>query len=110
MYAEGGLLDKSEYNEISVMDTSLDRQVPTPEVNNNYVKYSVMLPRGDTYSRGNFIGRKRDLYRNAIGRINYNPVLDTRKCLAEFDYVEFIKLTANLIAESIYYACDDSGN
>ena len=30
---EGGLADKSEDDDIPVMDTGLDHQVPTPEVN-----------------------------------------------------------------------------
>ena len=59
--AEGGLEEKSEDDEIPVMDTRLDRQLPTPEVNNNCFNSSGMLPRGNTYSIGNFIGRKRYL-------------------------------------------------
>ena len=29
-----------------------------PELNDNHVKYSYMLPRGNSYVRGNFIIRK----------------------------------------------------
>ena len=37
MDAEGGLSYNSKYNDIPVMANGLDRQVPTPEVNDNYV-------------------------------------------------------------------------
>ena len=76
---EGGLADKSEDNEVPVMATGLDRQVPTPEVNENYVNSLVMLPRRNTYARGEVIGRKRDASGNAVGRMNDNPILDTPK-------------------------------
>ena len=68
------------------MATGLDREVPTPEVNENYVNASVMLPRGKKYARGKVIGRKRDADGNAVGRTNDNPILDTRKYHVEFDY------------------------
>ena len=51
MDMEGGLSEKTEGNEIPLMDTWLDRQVQTPEVNDNYVNYSVMLPIWNTYAR-----------------------------------------------------------
>ena len=49
--AKCGLEDKSEDDEIPVMATVLDCQVSTPEVNDNYVKSSVMLSRWNTYDR-----------------------------------------------------------
>ena len=58
MYAEGGLVEKSEDDEIPVMSTGLDHQVPMTEVNNNYVNSSVMFPRGNTYTIGKVIRRK----------------------------------------------------
>ena len=61
------------------MDTGLDREVSTPDVNDNYVNASVMLPIGNIYTRGKVIGRKRDADGNSIGRKNYNPILDTRE-------------------------------
>ena len=69
-----------------------------------------MLPRGNSYARGKFIGWKRDVDGNSVGRTNDNPILDTREYCVEFDYGEVGKLKANVIAESIYSACDDSGN
>ena len=66
------------------MDTGLDQDIKTLEENNNYVNYSVMLLRGNTYDRGRVTGRKRDAYGNTVGRENNNPILDTREYLAEF--------------------------
>ena len=50
------------------MDTGLDQDIKTLEENNNYVNYSVMLLRGNTYDRGRVTGRKRDAYGNTVGR------------------------------------------
>ena len=107
---EGFWDDKSEYDEVPVMDTGQDRQVPTPEVNHNNVNYSVMFPRGNTYDRGKVIGRKIYASGNAVGRMNDNPILDTREYFFELDGGEVSKLTANVIAESMYTVCDDYGN
>ena len=92
------------------MTAGLDREVPMSEVNENYVNASVMLPIGNSYARKKFIGQKRDADGNAVGGTHYNPILDTRKYRVEYDYGEVRKLTANLIAESMYAACYDSGN
>ena len=108
--AEGGLVDKSEDDDIPVMATGLDRQVPAPKVNENYVNSSVMLPRGNTYARGKVIGQKIYASGNAVGSMNDNPILDTCKYHVEFDDGEVSELMKFFIAESIYAACDDSGN
>ena len=79
MDAKGGLADKNEDNDTPLMDTALDRQVPTPEVNVNYMKSSVMLSRGNIYTRGKVIGRKIDTSLNAVGRRNFNPILEMRR-------------------------------
>ena len=92
------------------MDTGLDRQVPTPEVNGNYVNSSVMLSRGNTYARGKAIGRKRYADGNSVGSINNNSILDTRIYCLDFDGGEIRKLKANMIPEPMYTACYDSGN
>ena len=76
MDAEGGLAGNTEDDEDHVMST--DREVPTHEVNDNYLNASVVLPRGNIYDRGKSIREKRDSDGNAIGRANDNPILDTR--------------------------------
>ena len=50
--------DQSEDDKIPVMDTGLDRPEPMPEVNDNNVNSSFMLPRENTYARGKVIGQK----------------------------------------------------
>ena len=76
----------------------------------NYVKNSFITPRKNTYDIGKVIGLKRYADGNSVGRRNDNPILETGKYRVEFNYGEVIKLTANVIIESIYAACDDSGN
>ena len=88
------------------MDTGLDHQVPTPEVNENYVNCSVMLPRGYTYSRWKVIGWKRYASGNGVVSINNNSILFTRKYCAEFDDGEVRKTTADVIAEYMHASCD----
>ena len=60
------------------MANGLDREVPTSEVNDNYVNASGMLPRRNIYDRGKVIGRKIDAYGNAVGRENDNSILDKK--------------------------------
>ena len=42
--------------------------------------------------------------------MNDNPILDTCKYRVEFFDVEVSKLTTNVIADSMYAACDNYGN
>ena len=104
------MVGNTEDDEDPYMDTGFYREVPMPEVNDKYVKNSVMFPRGNSYARGKVIRRKRYADRNTVGGRNDNPIIDTREYFVECDYGEVRKLTANLIAESMYAACDDSGN
>ena len=102
--------DKSEDEDIPMMATGLDRTVTTPELNENYVNYSVMLPRGNTYVREKVIERKRDASRYSFGRRNDIPILYTCGYRVDFDDGKANEMTANVIAESMYSTCDDSGN
>ena len=77
-YVEGGLTGNTEYDEGPAMDTGLEREVPTPKVNDNYVNASVIFPRVNSYDRGKVIGCNRDSDGNTVGRTNDNPILDTR--------------------------------
>ena len=108
--AEGGLAVKIEDDEDSIMDTGLYHEVQKPEVNESYLNVSCMLKIGDRYVRGKVIGRKRDADENTIGRKNNNPILNTREYRVEFDDGRVSELTANVIAESMYAACNESRN
>ena len=101
---KGGLGDNTKDDEYPDMDTGLDRDIPTPKVNDSYVKGSVTLQRGNSYARGEFIVWKRDSDGNAVGKTNDNPILDTREYRIEFDDEEVRKMTENVIADSMYDA------
>ena len=59
--------------------------LPTPEASDNYVNANVMLPLGDSLSRGRVVEQKRDAKGNVMGRANDNPISDTRKYVVKFD-------------------------
>ena len=61
-----------------------------------------MIPRGGVLARGQVIRRKRDADGNPIGRSHAIPALDMRSYIVEFNDNDQTKLTANLIAESMY--------
>ena len=107
---EGVLAGNTEEDEDHSMDTGLYSKVPTSESNDTHLNASVMLPRGNSYVRGEVIGQKIDADGNDVGRENDNPILDTREYRIGFDDGEVIKLTENVISESMYAACNDSGN
>ena len=109
-YVEGSLSGNTEDDEEPAMYTELYCKVPTSKVNDDYINASVMLPTRNSYSRGKFIGRKRDADGNSIGRKNDNPILYTSEYCVEFDDGEVRELTGKLITDSMYAACDDSGN
>ena len=77
---------------------------------NNYIGAKIMTPRGGVLSRGRVIRQKRDSDGNPVGLSHTNPVLDTGSYIVEFDDNDQTKLTANLIAESMYSQCDLDGN
>ena len=65
---EDGFSGKTKYDEDPDMATGLGRDVPTPEVNDNYVNASFMFPRGNSYARGKVIRWKIDADVNFVGR------------------------------------------
>ena len=67
------------------MATGLDREVPTPDLNGNYLNALVVFPRGNIYTIGKVIGWKRYEYGNTVVRTNDNPILDTREYHVDFD-------------------------
>ena len=56
------------------------------------------------------VGIKRDPEGSQIGRANSQPVFDTRRYEVDFGDGDITKLTANLIAESMYAQVDLEGN
>ncbi len=60
--------------------------------------------------KGCVSARKRDRNGNPVRLANSNPILDTRTFIINFDDGDQTKLTANLIAESLFSQCDPDGN
>ena len=58
---------------------------PDPLPTHNYVNANVMLPLGDSLSRGRVVERKRDAEGNVMGNANDNPIRDTRQYVVKFD-------------------------
>ena len=55
------------------------------------------------------IESKRDTDGNHVGKANDNPILYSQKYMVEFKYGKVTKLTANIIADSIYDMCKPEG-
>ncbi len=112
---EVGIPDTPEYlpysdeDQDDTMLSDLDDQV-TPEVGDEYVHASVMLPRGSQLVRDTVKAQKQDLDGNPIGRQSDNPILDTRLYDVEFPHGKVTMLTANVIAQAIYVQCDVNRN
>jgi hypothetical protein len=67
-----------------------------------YLGAETVLSSGDSMLRGIAKGRKRDADGNPIGKLNYNPLLDTHLYEVEFPDGDIREYAANVIAESIY--------
>ena len=52
----------------------------------------------------------RDNDGNVVDRAHDNPILETRKCIVEFEGGEEAELTVNVIAESMYAQCGPDVN
>ena len=81
----------------------------TPETFDEYLKASVMIPKGDDILKAQVVSRRKDHNGNPIGRSNSNPVLDTRQYVVEFEDGAQEHYTANLIAENMYTQVDKQG-
>ena len=82
----------------------------TPKMGGNYLTVEIMLPRGGTMVKERVSARERDRDGNPVGLANSNPLLDTRSYNVDFNNDDKTKLTANLIAESLFSLCDPAGN
>ena len=83
--------------------------LPTPEASDNYVNANVMLPLGDSLSRGLVVEQNCDAEGNVMGHANDKPIRDNRQYVVKFDSGEVTELTANVIAQSMYSMCDEDG-
>jgi hypothetical protein len=72
-----------------------------------YLGAETALASGDSMLGGIVKGHKRDANGNPIGKLNSNPLLDTRLYEVEFPNGNIREYSANVIAESIYSQVDD---
>jgi hypothetical protein len=73
----------------------------TPKIGDNYLSAELMLPKGGVMIKGCMTVPKCGWDGNPDGRANYNPILDTRSYIVDFDDSNQTVLTANMIAESL---------
>ena len=82
----------------------------TPEFGDNLLNAKIMLPCGGVLTKDCVTAQKRDSTGNPIGLADPNPILDTRSYIVDFGDSDQVKLSANLIAESLYLQCNPDGN
>jgi hypothetical protein len=82
----------------------------TPETGDNLINAEVQIARRGILTKGRVVARKRDIHGNPIGRVNDNPILDTRQYVVKFSDGDETELNANMIADAIYAQCDPDGN
>ncbi len=90
--------------------TGVSQEVPTPDIQDQYLGASILLPRGSTNVCGRVKLRKRYSYGNLFDVLDPNPIKDTRTYKVEFPGGKIAELTANAIAEAMYAQCDVGGN
>jgi hypothetical protein len=64
--------------------TGVSQEVPTPDIQDQYLGASILLSRGSTSVRGKVKSRKRDSNGNLFGVSDPNPIKDTRTYEVEF--------------------------
>ena len=62
--------------------------IPNPEASDNYVNDDVMLPLGDSLSRGQVVEKKRDAEGNVMVRANDSPICYTRQYVVKLTLVK----------------------
>ena len=83
---------------------------PTPTTYDTYIGAEVILPKGNDMVSGTAKSRVKDFEGQHIGKVDKNPILDTRVYNVEFSDGEVAELGANIIAECMYAQCDIEGN
>jgi hypothetical protein len=102
--------DPTYFDDTNATDPKYGDAEITPEIGDKYLSTELMLPKGGVMVKGRVTAHKRDRDSNPVGHANDNPILDTRSYIIGFDDGDQTKLTANMIAESLYSQCDPNGN
>jgi hypothetical protein len=108
--AEDLTQDPTYFDDTNAMDPEYGETEITPKIGDNYLSAELMLPKGGVMVKGCMTARKLDWDSNPVGRANDNTILDTRSYIVNFDDGNQTKLTANMIAESLYSQCDPDSN
>jgi hypothetical protein len=74
------------------------------------VPTTIAIPKHDHIGAGQIIGQKKDQDGDPIGRLNPDPVLDTRILEVQFPDGDVQEYGANVIAEHLYSQVDDKGH
>jgi hypothetical protein len=82
----------------------------TPETGDNLINAEVQIASRGILTKGCVVARKHNIHGNPIGRVNDNPILDTRQYVVKFSDGDETELNANMIADAIYAQCDPDGN
>ena len=75
-----------------------------------YVGAEVNLPIGVTLLGSTVKCRARDIDENLTGKVDKNPILDSRTYEVEFEHGWTVEFSANAIAEHMFTQCDLEGN
>jgi hypothetical protein len=102
--------DPAYFEDTHVIDPDYGDAEITPEMGDNYLSVEIILLRGGSLVKGCVSTCKCDQDGNPIELANSNSILDTRSYIVDFDNVDQTKITANMIAESLYSLCDPDGN
>ena len=110
-YAKVLIPDPAYFDDTHVIDPDYGDAEIAPKMGNNFLSAEIMLLRGGSLIKRRVSTRKRDQDGNPIGLdANSNPILDTCSYIVDFDNGDQTKITANIIAESLYSQCDPDGN
>ncbi len=102
--------DPAYFDDTNAMDPEYGDAEIMPKIGDDYLSTELMLPKGSVMVKGHVTARKRNRDGNPVGHANDNPILDTRSDIVNFDDGDQTKLTANMIAESLYLQCHTDGN
>ncbi len=101
--------DPNHFDDTDFIDPDYGDAEITPKMGDNYLSTEIVLPCGGTMVKGCLTVGKRNRDGNPIWLAKSNPILDTRSYIVYFDDGDKTKLTANMIAESLYSQCAPMG-
>ncbi len=77
--------DPAYFDDTNAMDPDYGDTEITPKIGDSYLSAELILPKGGVMVKGRVTARKRKWAGNPVGRVNDNPILDTRSYIVDFD-------------------------